>query len=62
MLYGWKWVPWMFYNSFAPEIDIRTHLDRIVRYFEKIDFFDFFMCGFTKYGPVEISTGVEISK
>ena len=52
----------MFQNSFAPEIDIRTHLDRILRYFEKIDFFDFFVCGFTKYGPVEISTGLEISK
>ena len=33
---------------FAPGIDIRTHLERILRYFEILDFLEFFICGFTK--------------
>ena len=46
----------------APGIDIRTHLDRILRYFEILDFFEFLFVGPPKIGPVEISTGPEISK
>ena len=33
---------------FAPGIDIRTHLERILRHFEILDFFELFICGFTK--------------
>ena len=47
---------------FAPGIDIRTHLDRILRYFEILDFLNFLFVGPPKIGPVEISTGPEISK
>ena len=36
---------------FAPGIDIRTHLERILRHFEILDFFEFFICGFTKNRP-----------
>ena len=47
---------------FAPGIDIRIHLERILRYFEILDFFDFLFVGSPKIGPVEIFTGFEISK
>ena len=47
---------------FAPGIDIRTHLDRILRYFEILDFLNFLFVGPPKIGPVEIFTGLEISK
>ena len=47
---------------FAPGIDIRTHLDRILRYFEILDFLNFLFVGSPKIGPVEISMGFEISK
>ena len=47
---------------FAPKIDIITHLDRILRYFEILDFLNFLFVGPPKIGPVEISTGPEISK
>ena len=33
---------------FAPGIDIITYLERILRYFEILDFLEFFICGFTK--------------
>ena len=36
---------------FAPGIDIRIHLERILRHFEILDFFDIFICGFTKIRP-----------
>ena len=62
MIYGRKWVPEMFQSRFAPGFDIFTHLEAILRKFKKIDFFKFFICGFTKNRPVEISTGPEISK
>ena len=42
MLYGRKWIPWVFQSRFAPGIDIRTCLDRILTHFENLHFFGIF--------------------
>ena len=34
---------------FAPGINIRTHLDRILKHFEIFVFFDFLICGSSKW-------------
>ena len=47
---------------FAPGIDIRTHLERILRHFEILDFSNFLFVGSSKIEPAEISMGLEISK
>ena len=47
---------------FAPGIDIRTHLERSLRHFEILDFFEFLFVGSSKMGPAEIFMGLEISK
>ena len=47
---------------FAPGIDIKIHLERILKYFEILDFSTFLFVGSPKIGLVEISTGLEISK
>ena len=47
---------------FATGIDIRIHLDRISRYVEILDFFEFFIVGSTQNRTRKISTSLEISK
>ena len=47
---------------FAPGIDVRTYLERILRHFEILDFLTFLFVDSPKFGLVEISTGLEISK
>ena len=41
---------------------IKTHLERILRHFEILDFSIFLFVGSSKIGPIEISTGLEISQ